>query len=215
MKILVIPDTHFPYHRKSLFTDLKDIIKDFEPNRIVHIGDMVDSHSISRYTPNPNTISASDEFSKAKLCIQELNSVTKKIPLDLCLGNHDLRYFRIAAESRIPDMCLKPFRELFEIPKGWNINNEYIIDDIYFTHGKSSSPGKTAHAYGMPSVEGHYHSLFSINYFNHPKFNIWSAYCGSAFDDYSLSGTYAANSLAKSVYGFLVIVDGQPHLEKM
>lgn len=212
MKILVIPDTHFPYQQKTFFSDLTKILKQYKPDRIVHIGDLVDSHSISKHTPNPNSISASDEFKEAKDCIKKLVNLIGKTPVSLCLGNHDLRYFKMGAVLRMPDMYLKPFKELFDLPNTWKVGVDFVIEDIYFTHGKSSTIGKTAHAYGMSTVEGHFHSQFSINYFKHPKINMFGAFSGSALDDNSKAATYASNNLSKSIYGFLTITDGTPAL---
>jgi metallophosphoesterase superfamily enzyme len=209
-RILCIPDTHFPYTRKSFFTDFAKIVKTYNPDIVVHIGDVVDSQSISHHLPNPNAPAAVSELEAAKNDISKLVSIIGKRSTFICVGNHDRRYIKVASDVRIPAIYLKSFSELLGLPNSWKVANEHIIDGIYFTHGKSAIQGKTAHSYGMSTVEGHWHSQLSITYYSNGSRTIFSCFAGSALDDNSFAATYAANNLRKSIYGFLTITDGVP-----
>ena len=46
-RILVISDMHIPYHHKDSIKFLKEIKKEFKPDKIINIGDSVDFHAIS------------------------------------------------------------------------------------------------------------------------------------------------------------------------
>ena len=56
--ILVISDTHCPYHHPDLISFLKTIKKKYKPDRVIHIGDEVDSHAISFHDSDPDLYSA-------------------------------------------------------------------------------------------------------------------------------------------------------------
>ena len=46
-KILVISDMHLPYHSKDSIKFLKEIKKEFKPDTVINIGDLLDFHAIS------------------------------------------------------------------------------------------------------------------------------------------------------------------------
>ena len=52
--ILIISDTHIPYHHKDVIAFLKGIKKKYKPDRIIHIGDEIDSHAISFHDSDPD-----------------------------------------------------------------------------------------------------------------------------------------------------------------
>jgi predicted phosphodiesterase len=60
--ILVISDTHVPYHHKDLFPFLKEVKKQLNPDKVVHIGDELDKHALSFHDNDPDLPSAGDEL---------------------------------------------------------------------------------------------------------------------------------------------------------
>ena len=56
-KILVISDMHVPYHHKDSINFLKAIKKEFKPDRIINIGDLLDFHAINMHTHDPDLYS--------------------------------------------------------------------------------------------------------------------------------------------------------------
>ena len=44
--ILIISDTHIPYHHPDLIPFLKDLKEIYKPDRVIHIGDEVDILSL-------------------------------------------------------------------------------------------------------------------------------------------------------------------------
>ena len=74
-RILVISDLHIPYHHKDSFTFLKAIKKEYKPDFIVNIGDLLDFHAISMHSHNPDLPSAGDELKLSKEYVKELESI--------------------------------------------------------------------------------------------------------------------------------------------
>ena len=78
--ILVISDTHCPYHHPDLIPFLKALKKKYRPDRVIHIGDEVDSHAISFHDSDPDLYSAGDEHQASLPTIHEME---KLLPLSL------------------------------------------------------------------------------------------------------------------------------------
>ena len=74
-RILVISDMHIPYHHKDSIKFLKEIKKEFKPDRIINIGDSVDFHAISMHDSNPDLPSAGDELNLTRKYIKELETI--------------------------------------------------------------------------------------------------------------------------------------------
>ena len=211
-RILCLPDSHFPFQHKNYFKDTARLVRYFKPAIVVHLGDMIDFHAISRHDPDPEAPSAKTELERAKDCVKKLLHITGSIPVDYCIGNHDNRIDKRAAQNHIPTDFLKSFKELFELPAHWHTALVHYIGDITFTHGQSNLRGKTALSYGMNVVQGHFHSMLDISYHQTPTKLLWSAFGGSGADSKSLALAYNHNALAKDVYGFIVIEKGIPQI---
>ena len=95
--ILIISDTHIPYHHKDLIPFLKDIKKIFKPDRIVHIGDEVDKHAMSFHDSDPDLPSAGDELKQSLPIIKELEALFPK--MDLLDSNHGSLVYRRALKA--------------------------------------------------------------------------------------------------------------------
>ena len=64
--VLVISDLHIPYHHKDSFDFLREIKKQFKPDFVVNIGDLLDFHAISFHEHNPDLPSIGDELNIPK-----------------------------------------------------------------------------------------------------------------------------------------------------
>jgi len=73
--ILVISDTHCPYHHPDLIAFLKAIKKKYKPDRVIHIGDEVDSHAISFHDSDPDLYSAGHEHKESLPTIKAMEKV--------------------------------------------------------------------------------------------------------------------------------------------
>ena len=212
-RILVIPDLHAPYNLRQAVDDTRCLINEIKPNTIVVIGDVIDSHTISRHTKEPEAKDVLAEFKEARDTIQHLNSMFGSRPVHMCSGNHEDRLCKMGKVVGIPSLYFKTFNELFDV--NWYVKDEHIINDIYFTHGKTSTIGKLALSCGISAVQGHYHSMLSINYFKTVTRTFFDAFTGSFADDSSLAMKYSANSIKKSIYGTLSVIEGRPRIHSL
>jgi len=85
-RILVISDTHCPYHHPDLIPYLKAIKKKYKPDRVIHIGDEVDSHAISFHDSDPDLYSAGDEREQSLTIIHSMEKIFPVV--DLMDSNH-------------------------------------------------------------------------------------------------------------------------------
>ena len=74
--ILVISDLHIPYQHTDSFEFLKAFKKEFKPDFIVNIGDLLDFHAINMHTHDP------DLYSVKRLKIKSRDGITY-IPVSL------------------------------------------------------------------------------------------------------------------------------------
>ncbi|MGA1049627.1 MAG: metallophosphoesterase, partial [Minisyncoccia bacterium] len=73
--VLVISDLHIPYHHKDAFKFLKAIKKEFKPDTVINIGDLLDFHAISMHEHNPDLPSAGYELDIAREYVKELENM--------------------------------------------------------------------------------------------------------------------------------------------
>lgn len=157
----VIGDTHFPFVHPYYLEFLQDMFHARGVTKIVHIGDMVDHHAISRHLSEPDGLGAMQEFECA---MEHVRLYTEAFPeATLLLGNHDRIPERQAAELGLPSFYVKSFAELFELPKSWTVTSRLVFNDVVYEHGINWS-GKTgalnkAVAQMQSCVIGHSHSF--------------------------------------------------------
>ena len=81
-KILVISDTHFPYHHPDTFAFLTKLNKEYKPDHVVHIGDEMDWHSINvSHVINPDLPSPADELLVGRSLCKQLEKIFPKMVL--------------------------------------------------------------------------------------------------------------------------------------
>ena len=86
---------------------------------------------------------------------------------------------------------------------------------VYFCHGKSANVLKVAQQYGCPTVQGHYHSSCSIQYWGNPNNLNWGMQVGCLIDAKSLAFEYCKTQKSRPIIGCGIIIDGLPKLLPM
>lgn len=207
---LIIPDLHFPAQHPKTFSFLRDVIKEYKPNKCIQMGDIVDLHSISVHEKESELPSAKDELTQAVDCIDKLVDTVMLIPeVYVCLGNHDTRVFKMANRIGIPRDFIKSFSDIYGLPEDWKVGFEHIVDNVYYTHGKSAAPCVLSRAMGMSTVEGHFHSVADLTYYQTPNKRLWSMHCGTLSDDKHMSMSYGITNIRKSVNCCCMLIDGK------
>jgi predicted phosphodiesterase len=214
--VLVIGDTHFPAVHPDYLEFVKKIRFKYKCDEVVHIGDIVDHHCISFHKKHPEHPAAMDEFKAATKCIKKWYAAFPH--MRICIGNHDERVARLAADAGIPDVYLKNWNELYDTPN-WSWDWGHTIDDVFYTHGTGCSslyPAfNAAKMRAMSVVMGHTHSVAGINWVVGPNTRFFGMNVGSGVDRNHLAMRYGSNYLKKPILSCGVVKDGHPYLELM
>ena len=216
-KILVISDMHLPYQHKDSIKFLKEIKKEFRPDKIVNIGDLLDFHAISMHDSNPDLYSAGMELDKAKEYIKVLEDIFPEvIEVD---SNHSSLVYRRALKYGMSKQFLKPYGEFLGTRK-WK-----WIDDLtltmsngqrcFFTHGRSADVLKVSQTMGMNCVQGHYHTKFLISYWANPDNLFFAMNLGCLINQKSMAFSYAKNFKTRFILVSGIILNGIPRLLPM
>lgn len=216
--VLVISDLHIPYHHQDAFDFLKALKKKYKPDLVVNIGDELDHHAISMHEHNPDLMSAGDELKHSKEYIRELEKIFPE--MTLVHSNHSSLVYRRALKYGLPKDYLKSYNEFLGVGNGWKWVDDYTItlsdgSRCFFTHGISADVLKVAAQYGMNTVQGHFHTKFSIGYFSNPDALIWGMQVGCLINQKSMAFDYAKNFKSRFIVGCGMIIDGQPKLMPM
>lgn len=211
-RILAIGDPHLPAEHPKYRQFCKDIYKKYRCNMAVIIGDAVDQQAISFHQKNPRAASPADEYKVTLVAIQKWYRDFPKAKV--CIGNHDNRIHRIAESAGIPQDFVKGFKELWKTPN-WEWEFEYIIDDVYYTHGHGARgvhPAWTLSGKMLMSVViGHCHSRAGVKWRVNPQKRIFAMDVGCGVDRNTIAMEYGRFYTEKPILSCGVVLDGIPH----
>ena len=207
--VIIIADTHFPFEHKHYLEFCKQIQTRCKCGTVVHIGDLVDNHSISYHEHDPNGMSAEEEMSKADVKIEDWVKAFPK--LKLCRGNHDCLVDRKGKTAGLPKRAFKPFREMWKLKKGWEDDFEFVIDGVLYKHGTGVS-GKYSHVTSaersrQSTVVGHTHSSGGVEYLASSRDCIFGMNVGCGIDRKAYAFAYGKDFPRKPILGAGVVTD--------
>ena len=208
---------HVPYHHKDSIEFLKEIKKEYKPDTIINIGDLLDFHAISMHEHNPDLFSAGHELKEAKKYIKQLEDIfPKMVEVD---SNHSSLVYRRALKFGMSKEFLKNYGDFLGTKK-WE-----WVDDLaltlsngkrcFFTHGRSADVLKVSQTMGMSCVQGHYHTKFLISYWANPDNIFFGMNVGCLINQKSMAFAYAKNFKTRFIIGCGMIIDGIPRLMPM
>ena len=212
--ILVISDTHAPFEHVDTIKFLTAIKAKYKPDRVIHIGDEIDSHAMSYHDTDPDSFSAGDELKKAREVIWQIEDLFPKV--DVIESNHGSLWYRKAKTHGIPREAIKTYEEILKT-KNWKWHFELTVtlpngQPCYFHHGRSANCLVASQHRGMPCVQGHYHEKFNIQYWGTTERLNWGMNVGCLVDDKTLAFEYNNSNLKRPVIGTGMIIDSQPKL---
>ena len=199
----IIGDTHCLFDHPNYADFCYDTFKKNHVTKVIHIGDLVDNHAISRHQTETCAMSPLEEYAET---LEHVKKYTERFPeLTLIRGNHDDIPLRQMASLGIPPIFLRDMHELWKLPKKWDIVEDIILNDVYYFHGVGSS-GKycgfnRAMANRMSTVQGHIHSAFHCIYHANPTGLIFGMAVGAGVDNEAYAFAYGKPSPNKSVLG--------------
>lgn len=217
-RVLVFSDLHYPFSINGFEEFLAKIYKKYSCDLVVCCGDLVDNHAIdSHHEPEPDAKDANTELDEAIAKAEKLYRLFPKVKL--VLGNHDFRILKAAAKAKLTSRMIVPFRDLLQLPKGWEVADEFTIDEVVYTHGEGYSGAMAqrtkALTEGQKSVHGHLHSFAGISYIANSNTLLWGMNVGCGIDRTAYSMRYGAKMKNKPIIGCGIVIDGNPYFEIM
>ncbi len=203
---LIIGDLHEPFTVKGAVDFCLEQQKKFNCGTVVFNGDIVDSHSISYHEKDPDGMSQKDEHD---LSLQKLSEWYRAFPeARVTLGNHDLLIYRKMQSAGLSTRYLKDWNSIFNAPKGWKFEYDFIENNVRFTHGGSGGDAlKMAINSRISTVQGHLHSQCYVQYSVSMKDAIFGMQVGCMIDYKSYAFNYSKPFPKKPVIACGVILD--------
>lgn len=204
-RVLIIGDLHEPFCLDGYLDFCKETYLKYNCNKVVFIGDIIDSHYSSYHETDSNALGGADELEKA---ISKLSRWYKAFPdADVTLGNHDRIIIRKAQTSNIPTKWIKEFGEVLETPN-WRFVTDVYIDGVRYVHGdKSGKPKMAAKRDMVSTVSGHYHTDMYVEWMFGKTRAIFGMAVGCGIDSKSYAMGYMQGG-KKEAIGVGVVVGG-------
>ena len=198
---LCVACTHIPFEHKDYLAFCQRIYKAFNCSRVVHLGDLVDNHSISYHEHDPSGWAPADEMKEADKHLKKWFKAFPKV--SLCRGNHCSLVDRKGKTVGLPKRCFRSFREMWQLPDGWVDDFSFTFDDVLYTHGTGYS-GKTGHIMAafdnrMNTVIGHIHSVSGVEYLANSKSLIFGMAVGCGVDNRKYAFAYGKGFRRKPI----------------
>jgi len=205
----VVGDPHEPFTEPGYLDFCLDIKKRCKCKIVICTGDMVDNHAISYHEHDPDGWSPADEMKEVD---KHLKNWFKAFPnMYLCRANHDL-VDRKGKTAGLPSRVFRPFREIWNLPKGWQNEFSFEFYNVMFQHGTGYS-GDNAHlkaAYNnrQSTVIGHTHSQCAVGYIANEKDCIFGMNVGSGIHRKSYAFNYGKDFKKKPIVSCGIVTDG-------
>lgn len=217
MRVLVIPDLHSPAIEPRSLDFVKSVQDYYQTDRVVFVGDIVDSHQLSFHESEPSAPSAVDEYEQA---MAQLEPWFKHFPkADFLIGNHDAIVHRRAFSAGLPERFIKDIATLLCLPKKWKVTPRYgatQIDDVLYFHGEVGPQGQgiPAHRHALQQmqsvVQGHLHQSAGVIYSRTSRGKqIFGMQVGSLCDPDAINFSYSKKYAKGSPLGCGVVLDGE------
>jgi len=211
MKVLVIGDLHEPFCLEGYLSFCKKMYKKHKCNKVVFIGDIIDSHYSSYHETDPDGMSAGDELTLAKKKIKKWYKTFPKA--DVVIGNHDRIVMRKAFSGGIPKIWIKDFTDVLEVAS-WNFVDRVVYDDVQYLHGEGGTARTKCKADMMSTVQGHLHTQCYTEWYVGAKFKVFGCQVGCGIDHDSYAMAYAKRG-KKPAIGCAVIIDGKTCINEL
>lgn len=165
--ILIVPDTHRPYHDKKAWALMLAVGRAIKPKHIIVLGDLADFYTVSFFSKDPKRMMTLDEEIKdVNKGLTELDSLGAGNKIYVA-GNHEYRLERYLTE-RAPEVShLVDIPKIFKLTKrGWNYTaykDDTRLGKLYITHDVTATGRnaifKALDTYQHCVVTGHTHRM--------------------------------------------------------
>lgn len=115
---VIIPDTHVPLMNKKAWGCMLGILKDWNPDFGVIIGDFLDLESLSRHPKSkPDLVKLSSEYYAGNIALDAIQNNSQGCDWTYIEGNHEYRAKRFCSEFGVLDGLLDVPEQLFINPR--------------------------------------------------------------------------------------------------
>jgi len=211
LRILAIGDLHEPFCLDGYLDFCKETYAKYNCNKVVFIGDVIDSHYSSFHETDPDGLGGGDEL---ELAIQRLQRWVEAFPIaDITVGNHDRIISRKAFSGGIPKAWIKTFNEVLGAPD-WNFCDRVVYDEVQYIHGEGGTASTKCRADMMNTVQGHLHTQCYTQHFVGANFRVFGTQLGCGIDHDKYAFAYAKRG-KKPAIGCGVIIDGKTAINEL
>ena len=215
-KILVIGDVHEPATHPAYRKFCQDLYSQWDCNKTVFIGDVIDHHCISFHKTDIDADGVGREAEMAYAGVEKWHTAFPKA--EVMIGNHDERVFRLAASVNIPARFIRGYEVVWNTPK-WKWRRDTTIDDVHYFHGTGCTgklPALNAAKDSMMStVIGHCHTVAGVKWSCGVNRRVFGMDTGCGVDIHHPAMNYGKNMRSKPILSAGVVIDGYPYHEIM
>lgn len=211
-KVLVIPDTHFPWVDQEKLNLIYLIIEKEKPDVITQCGDLLDLFSHSKFARSLDIYTPNEEVklgrAMAEKMWEKVRELAPKATLYQLHGNHDARIHKRIQEKYPEIASIIDVSYLWKF-KGVNTledDRDYLeIDGIIYVHGWLTRLGQHMHYFNKSVVHGHTHRggihIERRHFFKNRYNTLFELDCGYIADDKQIPLQYGATKAVKWVHG--------------
>jgi len=219
--VLVIGDTHSPYHHPDALAFLKAIKKKYKPDRTIHIGDELDFHFWSYHEADPDLMWAWDELKEWRKFLHKLEKIFPT--MDLLESNHGSMAWRKAKTAGLSKEVLKSYRDVIFpewLWEWWNWHPSLDVtlsnwENCHFCHQAEANIVNHAWHYWTSMVAWHRHSKADIWYCSSPYSLRFWMHVWCLIDWKSLAFAYNKLQKKRPILSVGLIINGVPMLQPM
>jgi len=207
--VLVIMDIHAPFTKTGYLEFCIEQYKIHNCTSVVFAGDILDNHFSSFHETDPDGYGAKEELRRAKEIVQQFHDA---FPVaKCCLGNHDIIPDRKRFSAGLSGSWIKTIDEVLDV-KGWEFAEEWIIDNVLYTHGTGRKAKQRCVNEMMSVAQGHFHSDSYVEYFVSEDKLIFAAQGGCGVDRKAYAMAYGKNFKKPQVNVIIVKDNGRSAL---
>lgn len=212
--VQILGDTHCPAMKTGYVAFLQSVQKQYKPDRIVHIGDLVDWSALTYHERHSDLPGPRDEMRAARRQVARITEAFPKV--DILLGNHDCLTDRQMVTAGLPPELLRSFADIWRLPRGWTVHERFssiTIEGVAYMHGETGPCGQGAALRQAKElfrnvVIGHAHSQAGATWFANSEFRVFGLSVGCGIDKDKLSMRYGRKFTRKPILGCGIVIDG-------
>ena len=204
-RILVIGDLHEPFCLDGYLDFCKETYAKYNCNKVVFIGDVIDSHYSSYHETDADGMGGGEELALTKKRLKRYYDVFDDV--DVIIGNHSRLIMRKAQTGGVPREWIREYNDVLGVPN-WRFHTELEIDGVLYAHGEGGTARGKCKNDLQSVVQGHLHTQLYVDYIVGRKNRVFGMQVGSGIDHEQYAFGYAKAG-KKPAIGAGVVIGGK------